>query len=111
METNYSKYRGKCKEKAVELAAVKPSLRVVKGHYHCPIWGNQQHWWCEDENGVVVDPTAKQFPSGGIGEYVEFDGYAECSQCGTRKREEEMRFEGSYAFCSGKCFGVFVGVM
>ena len=110
MESDYHKYRGKCKEFSEKLIAKNPNLRLVRGHYCCPIWGEQQHWWCEDENGKVIDPTAKQFPSKGIGEYVKFDGNCTCSECGKRGKEEDFSFESNYQFCSGECHMRFVGL-
>jgi len=26
--------------------------------------GDVQHWWLEDSNGIIIDPTADQFPNG-----------------------------------------------
>lgn len=108
--TDYEKYRGKCKEYVDALIVERPELRAVRGHYHCPIWGKQAHWWAEDEHGNVIDPTVKQFPSGGMGEYVEFDGFIECAECGKMVPEEQASIDGNYAFCSNTCYGRFVGV-
>jgi len=107
---NYRKYRGKCKEMSEALAAKDPSLRVVRGHYDCPIWGRQAHWWCVDQNGKIVDPTAKQFPSAGIGEYVEFSGYFECEQCGKSVPENEVVPVGGHPTCSNECAMRLVGL-
>ena len=113
-QSDYSKYRGKCREAAKFLAKENPALRVVRGHYFCPIWNKEeQHWWCETIDGVVVDPTAKQFPSKGCGIYTEFNGTCECSNCGKKFNEKDsgVDFSGRYAFCSYKCHGQFVGVL
>lgn len=109
-ETDYIKYRGKCKEFCEELVAKDPSLRMVRGHYEDTFWGKQPHWWCVDIVGNIVDPTVKQFADGGMGEYIEFDGWCECSQCGKRIHESEARFESRYAFCSYTCNMRFVGL-
>jgi len=109
--SNYQKYRGKCKEMSEALVAANPKLRLVRGHYFCPLWAsNEQHWWCVDENGTIHDPTKLQFPSAGNGIYEEFDGIVECSNCGKEMREEEASFASNYAFCSNRCHGQFVGV-
>ena len=111
MEQNdYQKYRGKCKEMSEALVAVDPTLTLVRGHYHCLVWGKQPHWWVKRPDGTVVDPTKDQFPSKGAGEYVEFDGNIECSNCGKPMKEEDADIEGNYAFCSYECHGRFVGV-
>lgn len=109
-ETDYEKYRGKCKEMSEALVAADPTLTLVRGHYFCPIWGEQAHWWTRAPDGKVIDPTKDQFPSRGIGEYVEFDGNIPCSNCGKNMKEEDADIEGRYAFCSYECHGQFVGV-
>ena len=109
---DYLRYRGKCKEMSEALVASDPTLILVRGHYHCSIWGEQAHWWCKKPDGTVVDPTKDQFPSRGVGEYVEFDGKIPCSNCGKEMTEETTyTFESRYAFCSYECHGRFVGVL
>ena len=108
-QSDYLKYRGKCKEMSEALVAVDPTLTLVRGHYHCLVWGKQPHWWVKRPDGTVVDPTKDQFPSKGAGEYVEFDGNIECSNCGKPMKEEDADIEGNYAFCSYECHGRFVG--
>ena len=108
---NYKKFRGKCKEFCLEEQEKDPSLTLIRGHYHCPYWGEQAHWWLTKPDGTIVDPTAKQFPSKGRGYYDPFSGVVECSQCGKEMKEEEASFESNYAFCSYECHGRFVGVL
>jgi hypothetical protein len=108
-ENAYLKYRGKCKEMSEALVAADQKLTLVRGHYLCPIWGEQAHWWVKDATGKVIDPTKDQFPSKGVGHYVEFDGKIACSNCGKEMKEEDADIEGRYAFCSYKCHGQFVG--
>ena len=111
MDTDdYTKYQGKCKEMSEALIAKDPTLILVRGYYMCPFWGEQQHWWCKKPDGTIVDPTKDQFPSKGRAEYVEFDGKVACSECGKSMLEEEAHFESRYCFCSGECYGRFVGV-
>jgi hypothetical protein len=89
-----------------------PEFTAVRGYYHCPLWGKQQHWWCVDKKGNIIDPTVRQFPTKGAGaEYEPFNGMVECSECGTEKPEVEMEFNGQYAFCSYKCQGKFLGIL
>lgn len=109
--TDYQKYRGKCKEMSEQLVKEDPLLRLVRGHYFCPVWGKQPHWWCELPDGTVIDPTVNQFPTKGDGAYyVEFNGICNCSECGKEIKEEDAQFESNYVFCSGQCYGRFVGV-
>lgn len=109
--SNYTQFRGKCREAVEALCKSDKRLTPVRGHYICPIWGKQAHWWATNSNGDIIDPTAKQFPSGGIGEYIPFDGMVECAECKRQMREEDVKkYESRYAFCSEVCFGRFVGV-
>jgi hypothetical protein len=108
---NYLRYRGKCREMALDMVKKYPGLRLVRGFYHCPFWGKQAHWWAEDKNGNVIDPSAAQFPSNGAGEYEEFNGVIQCEECGKEVLEDDAYIDGNHAFCSGECFGRFVGLL
>lgn len=109
-KSDYERYRGKCKEMSEALVAADSTLTLVRGHYHDFAWGEQPHWWVKTQNGEIIDPTKNQFPSRGIGTYVEFDGNIECSNCGKNIKEEDASFESNYVFCSCECHGRFVGV-
>lgn len=102
---NYSRYRGKCKDMSEAAVAADPSLTLVRGHYICPVWGEQQHWWTTRPDGSIYDPTALQFPSEGAGVYIPFDGIVYCDQCGKGVSEAEAYGVGRYAYCSGTCYG------
>lgn len=111
MTSGYLRYRGRCKEMCEEAIAADPTLRLVRGHYFCPIWNTEeQHWWTVRADGSIYDPSAKQFPSKGLGVYTEFDGTIPCANCGTEIEESKARIESRYAFCSYECHGHFVGV-
>lgn len=111
-ESDYAKYRGKCKEMSEALVAEDPALILVRGYYYCPAWGEQAHWWTKRPDGTIVDPTKNQFPSRGTGTYVEFDGIVRCAECGKEMKEGDVySAESYYAFCSYKCHGRFVGVL
>lgn len=110
-DSDYLKYRGKCKEMCEEILLKNPSLRIVRGHYYCPIWNTEEpHWWLEDKDGNITDPTKLQFGSKGLGTYTEFDGNVSCSECNKKMKEEEATFESNYVFCSTKCHMIFVGL-
>lgn len=117
-EEDYRKYRGKCKEMCEELMAKDDTLTLVKGWYYEPFWSREeQHWWIKDKNGEIIDPTRRQFPSGGIKEfYREYAGVIECEQCGKAIEEdnpthqENVVNEGRFSFCSGHCACVCFGV-
>lgn len=110
-QTDYMKYRGKCKEFCDAAVAADPSLTLVRGHYFCPLWSRDEpHWWCTRPDGSIVDPTALQFPSKGHGIYTHFDGHVECAECGKDMIEADARFDSNYAFCSTRCNAKFVGI-
>jgi predicted nucleic acid-binding Zn ribbon protein len=98
---------GQCKEITKAMAAAFPGLSRVRGHYHCPVWGERAHWWLIEPDGwQVVDPTAAQFPSKGTGEYVAWEEGAEeptgmCPNCG------EYCYDGNYV-CSDECGQAYV---
>lgn len=107
----YQQFRGKCRELCDQAITADPTLTLVRGHYHCWFWGKQEHWWTIRPDGSIHDPSKEQFPSKGLGEYEEFDGWVSCAECGKPMREEGVgSAEGYYAFCSGQCHGRFVGV-
>ncbi len=109
--TDYLNYRGKCKEMCEEAIKADPSLKLIRGHYWCPIWNSTEaHWWTTRPNGTIYDPTKDQFPSKGMGTYMEFSGLVECSECGKEMKEEEAEYESNYCFCSTKCHMRFVGL-
>ena len=103
---HYLRYRGQCKTMSEAFVAAHPGWRLVRGHYQCPIWGPQPHWWCEDAQGTIHDPTKDQFPSRGLGIYEEFDGMTTCESCGKRQPEAATVFggNGNHTYCSGDCY-------
>ena len=107
---NYN-LRGKCKEMAEELSLAN-NYRLVRGYYYEPLWDREeQHWWCEDSDGNIFDPTKEQFPSGGIvGFYREFSGYYTCETCGCDIEEYKVIQMGNYACCSQSCAMRLVGL-
>ena len=111
--SDYLNYRGKCKEYSTELCTKDSTLTLVRGYYYCPIWNTKEpHWWCENLNGDIIDPTKEQFPSKGLGEYEKFNGLVECAECGKLMKEEDAKYESRYAFCRNtNCYGKFVGIV
>lgn len=108
---DYIKFRGRCREMSEEIASQNPDLDVVRGYYYCPIWNTTEpHWWCEDSDGNIVDPTSAQFGSKGRGEYTKFDGFYDCEVCGKKVAEEDMIPVGNYSVCSNECGMRLVGL-
>jgi hypothetical protein len=100
--------RGKCLEYAEAAVAADPTLTLVRGWYHDPAWGTQEHWWTTRHDGTIHDPTAGQFPMGGIAAlYEEYAGSYPCRECGTGFDPALGGYEGC---CSYECFGHMVGV-
>jgi hypothetical protein len=109
-KTDYEIYRGKCREMAEALIKQNPDLRLVRGYYHCPLWGKQPHWWTVKPDGTIVDPSAAQFPSYGAVEYEEFNGMVRCEECGKELTEKSAYIENNHVFCGGKCYGRYIGL-
>lgn len=111
-EEGYRKYRGTCREACEAAVKADPTLILVRGHYFCPIWNsNEEHVWCVDQAGKIVDPTVEQFPSKGLGFYIPFDGYVDCAQCGKKILEKDAEMAGRFPVCDGRCYGRLVGVI
>lgn len=101
--------RGKCKEFAEKACADDPTLTLVRGWYVDPIWGREEHWWTKRADGTIFDPTAAQFPMGGVTAwYEEFTGVYPCQECGREVAEADLVGGGC---CSGSCYGRMVGVL
>jgi hypothetical protein len=102
--------RGRCRELSEAAVSADPSLRLVRGWYHDPSWGAQEHWWTERPDGSIFDPTAAQFPQDGIAcLYEEYRGVFPCQGCGVEVHEEnEERYDSC---CTYTCYGRMVGVL
>jgi hypothetical protein len=108
--SDYSEFRGKCKELSEALCVADPTLRLVRGYYHCPLWGRQAHWWAVAKDGTIVDPSVKQFPTAGLGaEYEEFDGNVECESCGRSIPEADAYSVDHHVYCSSACYARDIG--
>jgi len=110
-QAGYKLYRGRCRELSEAAVADDPTLKLVRGHYFCPMWNsNEPHWWTVRADGSIHDPTKGQFPSAGLGVYTPFDGTVECAECGKSVEEDKAVIEGNYACCSTRCFMRLVGL-
>lgn len=109
MKTNYQIFRGKCKEACEALLIALPELELVRGHVIQIDGQKDPHWWLRSHQGTIVDPTVAQFTCG-VMEYVEFDGYVNCAECGKRLHEKETLFHGNYPVCSDACALALVGL-
>lgn len=110
---DYSRYRGKCKAMSEALVELNPGYRLARGWYDCPQWGRQQHWWTVRPDGTIDDPTVLQFPAPRTGEYIEFDGWLDCEQCGKSVHEQDPNahtVDNGMIFCSGTCYARCVGL-
>ena len=108
----YMKYRGKCREMCESAILEDPSLTLVRGHYYCPVWNTkEQHWWTVRPDGSIYDPTELQFPSAGMGDYIEFTGTLPCAECGRLIKEEDAVPIGNYMCCSTACCLKLVGLL
>lgn len=100
--------RGKCQEYAAVAVAADPTLTLVRGWYCDPVWGREEHWWTTRPDGSIYDPTAAQFPMGGVEDwYEEFTGLYPCEECGAETLEADL-IQG--CCCSPRCFMRMVGL-
>jgi hypothetical protein len=110
MSTDYLDFRGKCKELAEAACAKDFTLKLVRGWYHCPIWGKQAHWWAVSLDRAIIDPSVRQFPTAGVGaDYEEYDGNIECEFCNKVVAESAAYLYAHHAYCSYTCFGHDIG--
>ena len=93
--------QGLCKKFATLMFETFPELRLVRGHY-IDLGGHYHaHWWCEDINDNVIDPTASQFTAHGF--YEEFVGpepVGRCLECGCLTYHDPQ-------FCDVSCSTAF----
>ena len=94
-----------CSQFTRRMAEQFPELRRVAGFYKSPAGASHgEHWWLETPDGVIVDPTADQWPSKGTGKYVRYDpalhlvSKGSCPSCGVGLYSRA----GSYP-CSEDC--------
>ena len=61
---------GQCEYVCRKMLQTFPELHLIRGHYWDDMWGKRQHWWLiTSPHGMIIDPTAVQFPSRGYGPY------------------------------------------
>jgi len=53
--------RGQCENASRAMAEKFPKLRLARGFVHLLDGGREQHWWCVDPHGNIVDPTWHQY--------------------------------------------------
>lgn len=102
---------GQCHELSVRAVEEDPDLTLVRGWYHCSVWGRREHWWTTLPDGTIHDPTVAQFPSGGLGAYEPFAGTYPCEECGLDVPEDQAVPNGHHMFCSNDCLGRCVGLL
>jgi hypothetical protein len=88
---------GTCQSVVRKMVAAFPELRRVPGYFGT----FHQHWWVEDVDGRVIDPTRYQFPDEGKGgTYYGLPGYPlfPCFECGTTVYKVDFN-----PCCSAEC--------
>jgi hypothetical protein len=91
----------KCAAWTAEMVAEFPELKRVRGHVEHS-HGRIPHWWCENSEGEIVDPTVAQFEGVAIFAYWPHeDGAPEptgkCLNCG------EYVYAPRLSSCSETC--------
>lgn len=96
-----------CEDVTLRMKEAFPELIRVRGHYHDIWFGPQPHWWLKTEDGLIVDPTCRQFSetqswdlSGHHSCYEELDENhvptGKCPNCG------DYSYDGKFC-CSEEC--------
>lgn len=106
IDNNVTETYGTCNQVTQQMVIEFPDLTRVRGHYLCPLWGQREHWWLVDPEGEIVDPTKKQFPSKGTGQYIPLkEGTPEptgkCPNCSA------YVYDGNTCCCPG-CFKEYI---
>ncbi len=100
---------GMCEKATIEMLKCFPELIRKRGHVFVFNQKNSkiEHWWLKTKNGIIVDPTKKQF--GFIIKYIEWDEnksepIGKCLNCGG------YIFNDSFStdLCSEKCNKIFM---
>lgn len=101
IKKNVGDPRHRCAEYTLEMQEVFPELKRIRGHYYAE--REYPHWWLEDVDGNIIDPTVEQFISAD-GVYIPWDEsqpepIGRCLNCG------ELTYESSlnYNICSDIC--------
>lgn len=94
---------GACAEVTKSMAEAFPELRRVRGHYYCYSWGKRTHWWLEDADGKIIDPTSAQFPSKGAGHYEPWDESQPEHNCRCMNCGETFYSPNGSAWCADSC--------
>lgn len=86
LEHKKSNCAGLCHSQSIAMQKAFPELLLVRG-YVC----FNHHWWCETPEGIIVDPTWKQFGNGHT--YRAYDEsqpepIGQCFECGALLYEE-----------------------
>lgn len=90
---------GMCGHATSEMVKEFPELTRVPGIVYFP-FGSSEHWWCEDEEGNIIDPTASQFRgtlSYRVVLIIEEVCLGKCMNCGSEIRGPML--VGRQTFC------------
>lgn len=92
---------GFCFSASKQMVETFPELKQIKGYVVTEFSGSSAHWWCEDANGKIYDPTALQFE-----DIISYEQYNEekhgplptgkCYDCGDYIYDEKD-------FCDENC--------
>ncbi len=110
---------GKCGEAVQAMKQVFPELIVTNGIVHLSYNSVEQlHWWLKDEQGLIVDPTKRQFEGHIILRYEEIDDShparnyhrRKCPNCGQYFYESPEALRSSPC-CTPLCYQDFANYL
>lgn len=100
---------GLCASATQNMCKEFPELKRVPGHVIFADGTIHEHWWCEEESGNIIDPTAKQWQLMPV-EYVAWKPGDEvcigrCMNCGDYIYGTPESLNGSRKeICSDECY-------
>jgi len=103
---------GNCKSACYEIQDEFPELEVVAGWAITQSHGKQEHFWCVDVEGEIVDPTHDQWGEE-ILEYIVWNpgdevAVGKCQDCGVTIYKKVDTLDGiRETFCDEKCFSSY----
>jgi len=97
---------GKCKEQSNRMQMKFPELLIAKGFVILSNMKKYQHMWLKDEDGNVIDPTAKQYTGYAVHSYQEIGEddpvpVGKCVNCGEFIMSNKSEYN---PLCSSECY-------
>lgn len=107
---------GLCASVTQDMCKEFSELKRIPGHVIWADGSSREHWWCEDQFGNIIDPTASQWPLLPA-EYVAWKPGNEvcigrCMECGDYIYAAPNSLDGARKeICSDKCYNAYANYL